>query len=396
MARRGSAFARHYLEGHARLAARAPSPIGGAELASSLAECRSLARARACRCSLQADITRCGGLTEMARVAALAAQHGAGSVVPHSWKTGIGAAASRQPRPPPTNVPLIEMLSSRAVRFAAASRKLAAPEPVLDAGRLALPALPGLRGRSSSPKRSPAARRRQPRQKLTQGLSAVARAPQAPPADPTTPSSALTMRARNDGAAARGGREPPAVRSSRSLPHRPPRPISASARGSCRPWELGRPAEPISELWNGRDAERRASRGRRLCIGTNAKARQHQVHEPGLRFRPKLSGASPPNRASCATIAFLESDRPDVPRAGDAYGDIPLPGSGRAAWIAGAAAETLRGAQPCLCNLSGSARVRPAPLPATRAAESAMELSLKEWPGERPSPQPYQGMVSPS
>ena len=84
-----------------------------------------------------------------------------------------------------------------------------------------------------------------------------------------------------------------------------------------------------------------------------------------------------------------------MPRAGDAYGDIPLPGS-RAAWIAGAAAETLRGAQPCLCNLSGSARVRPALLAATRTAESAMELSLKEWAGERPSPWPYQGMVSPS
>ena len=28
---------------------------------------------------------------------------------------------------------------------------------------------------------------------------------------------------------------------------------------------------------------------------------------------PKLSGATPPNRASCATIAFLESDRPDAP-----------------------------------------------------------------------------------
>ena len=33
---------------------------------------------------------------------------------------------------------------------------------------------------------------------------------------------------------------------------------------------------------------------------------------------------------------------------------------------------------------------------ATRAAESAMELSLKKWPRERPSPSPYQGMVSPS
>jgi hypothetical protein len=39
---------------------------------------------------------------------------------------------------------------------------------------------------------------------------------------------------------------------------------------------------------------------------------------------PKLSGAAPPNRASRATIAFLQSDRPDATRAGDAYGDIAI------------------------------------------------------------------------
>ena len=85
------------------------------------------------------------------------------------------------------------------------------------------------------------------------------------------------------------------------------------------------------------------------------------------------------------TIASVEASAFAYER----FGDIPLPGS-RAAWIAGAAAEPLRGDQP------GSARVRPALLAATRTAESAMELSLKEWAGERPSPWPYQGMVSPS
>ena len=34
---------------------------------------------------------------------------------------------------------------------------------------------------------------------------------------------------------------------------------------------------------------------------------------------PKLSSAPPPNRATRATIAFPESDRPDRPRAGDAF-----------------------------------------------------------------------------
>ena len=40
-----------------------------------------------------------------------------------------------------------------------------------------------------------------------------------------------------------------------------------------------------------------------------------------LALPPKLSRAVLRNRATCATIAFPESDRPDGPRAGDAYGD---------------------------------------------------------------------------
>jgi hypothetical protein len=39
---------------------------------------------------------------------------------------------------------------------------------------------------------------------------------------------------------------------------------------------------------------------------------------------PKLSSAAPLNRASRATIAFLESDRPAAARVGDAYGDLAL------------------------------------------------------------------------
>jgi hypothetical protein len=39
-----------------------------------------------------------------------------------------------------------------------------------------------------------------------------------------------------------------------------------------------------------------------------------------------------PNSAVCrvsrATIAFLENDRADAPRAGDAYGDVPMVRSG--------------------------------------------------------------------
>ena len=52
-------------------------------------------------------------------------------------------------------------------------------------------------------------------------------------------------------------------------------------------------------------------------------------HSP--RFR------SPPNRASRATIAFRESDRPDAPRAGDACGDDPV--VRRLAWPVTAAGD---------------------------------------------------------
>jgi hypothetical protein len=84
---------------------------------------------------------------------------------------------------------------------------------------------------------------------------------------------------------------------------------------------------------------------------------------PGLHslpVSPKLSGAAPPNRARRATIAFLESDRPDAPRAGDAYGDVRIargaapdasfriPTSGRLSWSA-RASTTLRPApQPLI------------------------------------------------
>ena len=44
---------------------------------------------------------------------------------------------------------------------------------------------------------------------------------------------------------------------------------------------------------------------------------------PGdCRFRPDSPVRLRPNRATCAMIAFPESDRPDRPRAGDAYATI--------------------------------------------------------------------------
>ncbi len=129
------------LGSHAKLAARAEVRIGGAELASTLAECRAwLEHGRVD--VLQPDVARCGGLTEMRRVADLAALHGA-AVVPHNWKTGINAAAARHLHAAALAVPMIEALPPT-LFDSPLRRDLVRPEPALADGMLPLPDLPGL------------------------------------------------------------------------------------------------------------------------------------------------------------------------------------------------------------------------------------------------------------
>jgi L-alanine-DL-glutamate epimerase-like enolase superfamily enzyme len=129
------------LESHAKLAARAETRIGGGELASSLGECRAwLERGRVD--VLQPDVARCGGLTEMRRVADLAAMHGAG-VVPHNWKTGINAAAARHLHAACPAVPMIEVLPP-ALFDSPLRSELVRPEPELEGGTLPVPDAPGL------------------------------------------------------------------------------------------------------------------------------------------------------------------------------------------------------------------------------------------------------------
>lgn len=48
---------------------------------------------------------------------------------------------------------------------------------------------------------------------------------------------------------------------------------------------------------------------------------------------PKRSGPAPRNRGSCATIAFLQSDRLDGSRAGDPFGERLSHKSGRPAGL---------------------------------------------------------------
>jgi L-rhamnonate dehydratase len=129
------------LAGHAKLAARSPIRIGGAEMAATADECREwLERGKVD--VLQPDVNRCGGLTELKRIAELAAWAGA-IVVPHHWKTGISAAASAHFQAATPNVPFVELLSP-VVLDSPLRAELTRPEPVLEDGTLPLPTAPGL------------------------------------------------------------------------------------------------------------------------------------------------------------------------------------------------------------------------------------------------------------
>ena len=129
------------LEGHARLAARTETRIGGAEMAATRFECREWIE-RGGVDVLQPDVNRCGGLTELSHIAALADLNGV-LVVPHCWKTGITAAAARHFQAATANVPYVETLSPE-LFDSPLRRDLAGPEPEVVDGLVALPTAPGL------------------------------------------------------------------------------------------------------------------------------------------------------------------------------------------------------------------------------------------------------------
>src|SRR5688572_4655428 len=129
------------LEGHAKLAARAETRIGGAEMAATRFECREwIERGRLD--VLQPDVNRAGGLTELARIAQLAELAGV-LVVPHNWKTGITAAAARHFQAATPNVPFVEHLSPD-LFDSPLRRELVSPEPAIVDGAIELPTAPGL------------------------------------------------------------------------------------------------------------------------------------------------------------------------------------------------------------------------------------------------------------
>ena len=129
------------LDGHRKLAARVETRIGGAELAATVHECREWLE-RGGVDVLQPDINRCGGLTEIRRIAELAASHGA-LVIPHCWKTGITAAAARHYQAATSNAPWVEMFHP--AHYESPLRaELTGPEPEIVEGRIPLPSAPGL------------------------------------------------------------------------------------------------------------------------------------------------------------------------------------------------------------------------------------------------------------
>src|SRR5262249_26716010 len=112
------------LRGHARLAAHSPIRICGAEFAATRFEIREWIET-ANVAVVQPDISRCGGLTEIRRIADLCELHGV-QVIPHGWKTGILAAAGRHFQAACPAAPYFEYVSPH-VYYSPLRRDLVAP-----------------------------------------------------------------------------------------------------------------------------------------------------------------------------------------------------------------------------------------------------------------------------
>ena len=129
------------LHGHARLAHQCGVRICGAEYAATRWEVREWIEVGRVAV-VQPDINRCGGLTEIRRIAEMAVLYGV-QVIPHGWKTGITAACGRHFQAATPNAPFFEFLSPE-LYDSPLRRDLVSPEPRVIDGRMALPEGPGL------------------------------------------------------------------------------------------------------------------------------------------------------------------------------------------------------------------------------------------------------------
>jgi L-alanine-DL-glutamate epimerase-like enolase superfamily enzyme len=124
------------LLGHARLAQNSPMRICGAEFAATRWEIREWLEVGKVHV-VQPDISRCGGLTEIRRIAEMAELYGA-KVIPHGWKTGILAACGRHFQASCPASPLFEFISPL-VYDSPLRENLVKPEPVVRDGLMDLP-----------------------------------------------------------------------------------------------------------------------------------------------------------------------------------------------------------------------------------------------------------------
>jgi L-alanine-DL-glutamate epimerase-like enolase superfamily enzyme len=129
------------LDGHARLAAVSPIRIGGAEAAATRFEIREWVE-RGRIAVAQPNIARCGGLSEIRRIAEMCELYGV-EVIPHGWKTGITSAAGRHFQAASPVTPIFEYVSPH-VFDSVLRRELVHPEPEVRDGEMALPTGPGL------------------------------------------------------------------------------------------------------------------------------------------------------------------------------------------------------------------------------------------------------------
>lgn len=129
------------LAGHARLAASSPIRVCGAEFAATRWEVREWIEVGKVAV-VQPDISRCGGLTEIRRIADMCELYGV-EVIPHGWKTGILAQCGRHFQAACPAAPLFEFISPH-VYDSPLRRDLVSPEPTLKDGLMDLPEGVGL------------------------------------------------------------------------------------------------------------------------------------------------------------------------------------------------------------------------------------------------------------
>jgi L-alanine-DL-glutamate epimerase-like enolase superfamily enzyme len=129
------------LDGLARLADATSTPVAAGEFLQTRHEFRELMDRGHCDV-IQPDLGRVGGLTEALRCARMAAERGL-YCVPHAWKTGLTAAATRHFGAAVPNCPYTELFHPEFFPSFLRPRLVRPEAPVID-GKWSLPDEPGL------------------------------------------------------------------------------------------------------------------------------------------------------------------------------------------------------------------------------------------------------------